>query len=120
MSLLHAFVETFNIFFQAFHDDLMIFMLFQATHYDDTDNAFDTVDSDRDASTMDGIFSSRLAKHVLLLECFLVTMEFVVHEPCAYTPAQDSLSFSGDPDIIVWLDTWTRDGMEQEVVAIGE
>ncbi len=106
--------------FQGLDDQLMIFVLFETADDDDPDDALDARDPDGHTAAVDGVLARRLAEHVFLLKRLLVTVHLVVHEPRAHAPSQDRAPFARHPDVVVRLHARSRDGVEEEVVAVRE
>jgi hypothetical protein len=66
------------------------------------------------------VFTCRIAQHVLVFEGLLVTVHLVVHEPGTDTPSKNRLTLPRDPDIVVWLYSWSRNSVEEQVVAVSK
>lgn len=106
-----------------FPDDIanhaMIFVLLETADSDGGDNSIETLNANRDASSMNSVVGILLrADAKLCAKGWLVAIVPTVEEPAASAEAQDAVSFPGNPSLVVGSGARADDALEQNLVAV--
>jgi len=102
----------------SLNNNLMILLLLQSADDDDSNHTLDTLNSDRETSTVDSKLLSLVQQTILFGKGLFVSLELVVHVPSAAAKAQNGSTLSVHPRSVVGGDA-AADGCVEERSAVG-
>lgn len=97
----------------SLNNDLMVLLLFQTTDDNNGHNTLDSLDPDREATTVNGKLLCLVLQTVLFGKGLFVTGKLVVHVPSRSAESEHRGTLPCYPGAVVWGDAATNSGIKE-------
>jgi hypothetical protein len=96
----------------------VVIFLLQTAYYHNSNDAFNTLNPNRNSSSVNSVRDGILSQHELVFKLLFVAFHLDVHEPATASPSQYRCSLAGNPEIIVGSGTRARSCVKEQLIAV--